>query len=37
MENGLKRIIEKAKKDEDVLAVTLFGSYAKGSFRSSSD
>jgi hypothetical protein len=37
MKNGLERIIEKAKKDEDVLAVMLFGSYTKQSFRPSSD
>ena len=29
MEKGLKKILEKAKKDKDVLAVIVFGSYAR--------
>lgn len=30
IEKAINSIIEKAKKDEDVLAVALFGSYARG-------
>lgn len=37
MKNGLEKLVERAKKDEDVLAVMLFGSYTKQGFRPSSD
>jgi hypothetical protein len=37
MKNGLERIVEKAKRDRDVLAVMLFGSSTKEIFRPSSD
>ncbi|MFP3985892.1 MAG: type VII toxin-antitoxin system MntA family adenylyltransferase antitoxin, partial [Candidatus Bathyarchaeia archaeon] len=37
MEKGLEKIVEKAKKDPDVSAVILFGSYAKQQPRPSSD
>jgi predicted nucleotidyltransferase len=37
MEKELKRILEKARKDKDVLAVTLFGSYARKRTLPSSD
>jgi predicted nucleotidyltransferase len=37
MKNELEKIIEKAKKDEDVVAVILFGSYVRESFKPSSD
>jgi len=37
MKNELEKIVEKAKRDEDVLAVMLFGSYIKQSFRPSGD
>lgn len=35
MEKGLKKIIEKAKKDKDVVAVILFGSYVTKKTRPS--
>lgn len=37
MERGLKKIIEKARRDRDVLAVILFGSHARKEAKPSSD
>ncbi len=37
MKKELKRIIERARKDKDVLAVILFGSYVKKKAKASSD
>jgi len=37
MEKELEKVVEKAKKDEDVLAVMLFGSYARGEAKPDSD
>jgi predicted nucleotidyltransferase len=37
MKKELEKIVEKAKKDEDILTVMPFGSYTKQNFRPSSD